>query len=134
MFARVMGRLRPGGLFVYEFEPVPDEPKNDNTWTGDWVCGPDGAVIAWRNRMKRDPNTHVWECLFVVEKFVDGRLVEAEANERTGRNFTVDEAVQYAQAAGFEHIRATDWLTDDPPSKDSTVVTVQCRKAREQAG
>jgi hypothetical protein len=78
--------------------------------------------------MKHDPATHVWKCLFIVEKFAGGRLVETEANERWGRTFTLDEALQYAKAAGFEDIRATNWLTDDPPGKDSGVITVQCKK------
>jgi len=132
-FDRVMAHLKPGGSFIYEFEPVLDERQNDNKWTGDWVRGHDDVVIAWRSRNKYDAATHVWERLFVVEKYVSGRLVETEANERMGRFFTVDEAVQYATSAGFEEIKATNWLTDDPPSKDSHVITVQCRKAAEKA-
>jgi SAM-dependent methyltransferase len=127
-FERVMLHLKPGGSFVYEFEPVPDAFEDDDRWTGDWICGPDDVVIAWRKRMKHDPATHVWKCLFIVEKFAGGRLVETEANERWGRTFTLDEALQYAKAAGFEDIRATNWLTDDPPGKDSGVITVQCKK------
>jgi SAM-dependent methyltransferase len=128
VFGRAMAHLRPGGSFIYEFEPVPDQPRDDNRWTGDWVCGPDGVVLALRIKRRYDPSSHVWEQLYIVEKFVGGQLVETEANERVGRYFTVDEAVQYAEAAGFEGIRATDWLTEDPPGKDSRVATVQCRK------
>jgi SAM-dependent methyltransferase len=127
-FERVMAQLRPGGSFIYEFEPVPDEPGDDSKWIGDWVCGPDGVVLALRKKWRRDPSAHAWEQLFIFDKFVGGRLVETEANERQGRYFTVDEAVQYAETAGFKDIRATDWLTEDPPNKDSKVVTVQCRK------
>ncbi len=56
MFDRAMAHLKPGGLFIYEFEPVPDERKNNSNWTGDWVRGPDDVVIAWRNQnqMKSD--------------------------------------------------------------------------------
>ena len=131
VFERVMAHLKPGGSFIYEFQPVPEERMNDNRWTGDWVRGPDDAVIAWRNHMKYDPGTHVWERLFVVEKFIEGQLVETEANERVGRFFTVDEAVRYARSAGFEDVRATNWLTEDPPSKDLQVITVRCRKPAE---
>ncbi|HUW83808.1 MAG TPA: class I SAM-dependent methyltransferase [Phycisphaerae bacterium] len=133
-FERVMAHLKPGGLFVYEFAPVPAEDntnQNDGRWAGDWVTGPDDVVIAWRNRNKYDATTHVWERLFVVEKFVRGRLVETEANERWGCFFTVDEAVRYATSAGFRDIRATHWLTDDPPSKEAGAITVQCRKPEE---
>jgi len=41
-FERVMAHLKPGGLFIYEFEPVPTEDnknKNDTKWAGDWVNG-----------------------------------------------------------------------------------------------
>jgi len=133
-FERVMAHLKPGGLFIYEFQPVPgeDNNRNDGKWTGDWLCRPDNLVMAWRTRQKYNAATHVWESLFIVEKFLDGRLVETEANERTGRYFTVDEAVQYARAAGFEDIRATNWLTEDPPSKNSLVITVRCRKPAEK--
>ena len=134
MFERVMSHLKPGGLFVYECEPMPAEGKtnrNDSGWTGDWVTGPDDVVIAWRNRNKYNAATHVWERLFVVEKFVRGRLIGTEANERSGRFFNVDEAVRYATSAGFSDIRATHWLTDDPPTKESGVITVQCRKPQE---
>lgn len=129
-FERVVAHLKPGGVFIFELEPVRTSaaPGDDSNWTGNWVKGPDGVVIAWRQRRKYDATTHVWEVLFVVEKFVDGVLVETEANERTGRFFTVEEAVQFARSAGFEDIRATDWLTDEPPREDSAVVTVRCRK------
>ena len=59
---------------------------------------------------------------------MDGQLLETEANERTGRFFSVDEAVHYAKAAGFEEVGATNWLTADPPDKDAKVITVRCRK------
>lgn len=128
MFERVLAHLKPSGVFIYEFEPVPTERKTDDKWAGDWIQGLDDAVIAWRRRMKYNPTSHVWECLFIVEKFIAGRLVETEANERSGRFFTVDEAVQFARSAGFEDVRATHWLSDEPPRDDSKVVTVRCRR------
>lgn len=133
-FVRVIAHLKPGGLFIFEFEPVPpDEGKNvdDNrgsNWNGDWAKSPDGAVIAWRRSIKYDPTTHIWNSLFIIEKFIDGSLVETEANERVGRNFTVAEAIQYAKSAGFTNIKATDWLTENPPRKNSPVITVRCYK------
>ncbi|MBN2208142.1 MAG: class I SAM-dependent methyltransferase [Candidatus Coatesbacteria bacterium] len=132
VFERVMAHLRPGGLFIYEFEPVPDERKDDSKWTGGWVRGPGDVVVAWRSQMKYDSATHVWECLFIVEKFIGGRLIETEANERTGRFFTTEEAVQYAKSAGFEKIRATNWLTEKPPGKESKAITVRCKKPVEK--
>lgn len=130
LFERVMAHLEPGGLFLFEFEQLtPARGKDEsNAWTGDWLNGPDDVVIAWRNRNKYDSATHVWERLFVVEKFVSGRLVETEANERTGRFFTVEEVVQWAESAGFVRVAATDWLSEEPPAEDSSVVTVQCWK------
>ncbi len=128
MCQRVMAHLKPGGSFIYEFEPVQDGRKSDNSWTGGWVRGPDDVVIAWRNHNEYVPSSHVWERLFVVEKFIGGELVKTEANERVGRYFTVDEAVQYAKSAGFEEISVTNWLTEDPPSTDSQVITVRCKK------
>jgi SAM-dependent methyltransferase len=73
-FGRVMAHLKPGGLFLYEFEPVPaevDPSWNTGSWAGDWLAEPDDLVIAWRKRMKYDVATHVWESLFVVEKFLN---------------------------------------------------------------
>jgi SAM-dependent methyltransferase len=131
MFQQVMAHLEPGGLFIYEFESLPADGATwdgGSKWTGDWRTGPDGLVIAWRAKRRYNVNTHVWEALLVIEKFLDGHLVETEANERTGRFFTVEEAVQFATSAGFVGIRATDQLTEDPPAKDSTGATVQCRK------
>lgn len=127
-FGRVMAHLKPGGSFIYEFEPAAEPFESDANWSGDWVKGPDGEILAWRNCWKRDLETHTWETLFVVEKYVDGRLVEAETNEREGRKFTVEEAMGFALSAGFEGIRATDWLTDDPPNDESQVITVECHK------
>ena len=130
-FGRVMAHLEPGGLFLYEFEPVPVEVNpswNTGNWAGDWLAEPDGLVIAWRKRMKYDAATHVWDSLFVVEKFLNGRLVESEANERTGRFFTVKEALEFGKAAGFVDLKATHWLTEEPPNKDSKVVTARCHK------
>ena len=131
-FERVKAHLKPGGLFIYEFQPLPlDDNKNVNSdrWKGDWVKGHDDRVIAWRQRYKYNSDTHVWESLFVVEKFIGGRLVRTEAYERQGRYFTVGEAEQYARAAGFEDMKATNWLTEDPPGKHSRVITVRCRKS-----
>lgn len=131
MFERVMAHLKPGGVFIYEYQPVSDaieKAGGSSNWIGDWVRGPDGVILAWRNRWRRDPVAHTWECLFVVEKYVEGRLVETEANERTGRYFTAAEALEYASVAGFEDIRATKWLTDEPPDADTQVITVRCRK------
>ena len=127
--------LNSGGVFTYEFEQATAKRviSNDSGWTGDWINGPDDVVIASRNRNEYDATTRVWERLFVVEKYVSGRLVETEANERTGRYFTVEEAVQFGKSAGFVSIKATDWLTEEPPSDDSMVVTVQCRKPGTQA-
>ena len=132
-FKRVMAHLKPGGLFIYGFQPLPNDNKDANDsvwgrWDGDWMKGSDDVVIAWRRRFKYNPTTHVWDSLFIVEKFIGGALVETEANERVGRYFTIDEAVQYANSAGFEDIRATSWLTDDPPSNDLKEIAIRCRK------
>ena len=136
MFERVISHLKPGGVFIYEFEPVPAEDviqPNQNNWVGNWLKGPNGIVIACRKGgNKYNATTHVWERLLIVEKFVHGHLVETEANERSGRFFTVDEAVQYAKSAGFEDIIASNWLTEEPPCKDSKVITIQCRKSAEK--
>lgn len=132
-FERVMAHLKPEGTFIYEFETVPAKGWNGKDWTG-WVRGADDLIIAWRNCRKYDPDTHVWESLFIVERFVGGHLDDTEANERAGRFFTVDEAVQYAKSAGFEDIRATHWLTEDTPREDSRVIAVQCRKPAQKAG
>ena len=137
-FERVMAHLKPGGLFIFEFEPLPPDNNKDandsiwGRWDGDWVKGPNDVVIAWRRRVKYNRTTYVWESLFIVEKFIDGSLIETEANERAGRYFTIDEAVQYASSVGFEDIRVTDWLTEDPPSNDSEVIAVWCKKPAEK--
>ena len=135
VFERVMAHLKPGGTFIYEFEEVstrrPFKNPQDN-WTGTWVKGPAGVVLAWRKSGSNyNADTHVWEWLYIVEKFVDGRLIEAEANERSGRLFTKEEAEQYAKSAGFRDIKMTNRLTDDPPSEDfkGIGITVQCKKA-----
>ena len=128
LFERVMSHLRPGGLFIYEFQPVPDKQRNDTRWDGDWVRGPDGVVMTLRVRRTYDASSNVWEQVYILERFVDGQLLKTEANERTGRFFSVDEAVHYAKAAGFEEVGATNWLTADPPDKDAKVITVRCRK------
>lgn len=135
VFERVTEHLKPGGLFIYEFEPVPAEYKwGTNNWIGNWYETSDNTVIAWRQKRKYDSAAHVWKCLFVIEKFINGCLAETEANERTGRYFTVDEAVQYAKSAGFENIKATDWLTEEPPTSESKVITVQCSKPVNKVG
>jgi SAM-dependent methyltransferase len=130
MFERVRAHLAPGGVFVYGFEPVPAKPrKNDNNWTGGWTRGAGDLIIAWRNHWRYDEGTHCWECLFVVEKFVGGKLVETEANERTGRYFSIEEAMGYAKAAQLGEIKVIDRLTEGPPRPESTSLLVTCRKA-----
>ncbi|MBM4118805.1 class I SAM-dependent methyltransferase [bacterium] len=129
-FQRVMAHLEPGGHFLYDLQLVPADHEDNDRWTGDWICAPDGAVLAWRKQMRHDPATHVWRWLFILEKFVDGHLVETEANERWGRTYTLEQALDYARTAGFEDIRATDWLSADPPQATSKLISVQCRKPR----
>lgn len=133
VFERVMAHLKPGGMFIYNFELVPTESdmhKNQDRWIGNWHKGSGDVVLAWRrNDHKYNATTHVWERLLVVEKFVDGRLIETEVNERSGRFFTMDEAKQYAKFAGFIDIKMTNRLTDDPLSDDfdGVGITVQCK-------
>jgi SAM-dependent methyltransferase len=133
MFERVMHHLKPGGRFVFDFSQVRVEKKEkadkgNDRWRDGWWSEPDGRVIAWRRKHDYDPATHTWEELFIVEKYVDGRFVEAEANERVGREFFVEEVVEFAREAGFEEIRATNLFSDDPPSRDAAEITVRCRK------
>lgn len=128
LFERVMAHLKPGGRFIYEIEHVREKKESDSNWSGHWLRAPDDTIIAWRRNTTYDPKTHIWETLFIVDKFVAGQLLETEANDRTGRHFTVEEAVRYAERAGFEDIRAADWLTENPPNEDSKVITIQCQK------
>jgi ribosomal protein S18 acetylase RimI-like enzyme len=135
VFGRVRDHLGPGGLFLFEFEPVPaprDEKRREDLWTGDWLRGPDDVILAKRQRNKYDPAAQVWERLVVFEKYVEGRLVETEANERVGRFFTVEEAVGFAEAAGFETIRVSGDYSEAPPTKRAKVVAVRCRKPQER--
>lgn len=129
MCGRVMAHLEPGGVFIYGFEAPPAKPEpSNNNWTGGWVRGPDDVVIAWRQHRRSDAAKRIWEILFVVDKFVDGRLVESEANEREGRSFGIDEAVGYARATGFVDMNVIDRITEGPPRPDSTSLLVWCRK------
>lgn len=75
-----------------------------------------------------NPDTHVWENLTIFKTFMVGRLIETEANERVGRYFTVDEVVSWLQTTGFADIRASEWLSDEPPRRDSKVISFRCRK------
>lgn len=138
VFERVMHHLKPGGWFVFDFSQVrtekkeqKSEEKKGNT-TGEymngWYSEPDGRLIAWRRKHVVDPEKHTWEELFIVEKYVDGRFVEAEANERVGRAFFVEEVIEFARAAGFEEIRVSSLFSDDPPSREAAELTVKCRK------
>jgi SAM-dependent methyltransferase len=129
LFDRVVAHLRPGGTFIYGFEQVPEKAQaNNSNWTGNWVRGPDDVIIAWRRHWRYDQASRVWECLFIIEKFIGGRLVETEANERKGRFFTIEEAVGYAKAAGLAEILTMDRLTEQAPRPDSASITVLCKK------
>jgi SAM-dependent methyltransferase len=130
-FARVMTHLKPGGTFIYDFEHAPaleERVKVSNQWTGGWLRGPGDVLIVWRRMHKPNAAARTWEQVMVFEKFVGGRFVEAEAADRVGREFLVDEVTQFARAAGFEQVVPTHWLTEEPPRKESRVVTVRCRK------
>ena len=131
MFARVREHLTPDGLFLCSFELVRQEPQQStNQWSGSWVRGPDNVVLAWRRDWRFDGSRQVWSCLFIIDKFVEGRLVETEANEREGRFFTVEQVESFARAAGFEIECATHELTNDPPRPSSDTVLLRCRKKR----
>jgi SAM-dependent methyltransferase len=126
---RVITHLRPGGLFVFEIEPIPILPRdNDKRWSGRWYRGPNDVIVASRRIINYDPDTHIWENLTIYEKFVSGRLIETEANDRTGRYYSVDEVIGFLRQAGFVEIRANHWLTEEPPREDSAVITFRCRR------
>jgi len=55
-------------------------------------------------------------------------MVKTEANEREGRYFTVDEAVQYAESAGFEVMSVKNFPTEDPPTTDADTINIVCKK------
>jgi len=131
-FQRVRAHLKPGGWFVYEFEQAPAETAKgtSDSFTSDWFAAGD-VIINWRRKHKYNPASRTWKQLMVYEKFVDGRLVGTEVSDRIGRMFTVEEVCRFAEAGGFVDIHATRWLTDDPPDRDTHVVTVRCRKPRE---
>ena len=127
--ARVWAHLLPKGRFVLEIEPAPPGPKYDPArWSGNWVHGPGGVVIASRRIVRYDPVTHLWENLTIFDKFVDGRWIEAEANERAGRYFTPDEVRRRLEESGFERIEISHWLGAGPPRTDSEVLTVTCHR------
>lgn len=126
VFARVMAHLKPGGVFIYEFQRPPQ--PNSPGWDGDWLRGPGGVTIAWQQRYRPCTGEPGWESLFIIQKFVDGQLVETEANERKGCNRTVEDALGYAEAAGFVDARATKWLCEDPPDEEPGVIMIRCRK------
>ena len=134
-FESVMANLQPGGEFIYEFNTVPEKLEENDIWTnnsgrwgGDWRRAADGALVAWRSAHRYDVAAHIFEQLFIVERFVDSRLLGTEAYERTGRFHTIDEAVQFAAVSGFEDIRVTQRLSDGPPEKGSRALAVRCRK------
>lgn len=132
-FQRVIAHLKPGGSFIYGFSPVPDERnkgarQENNSWIGNWVRGPDDAVIAFRFQSEYDPSTRIWEALWVFEKFIGAQLVKTEASEREGRLFTVDEAVQYAESTRFEVISVKNFPTEEPPTTDADTINIECMK------
>ncbi|MHC4780154.1 MAG: class I SAM-dependent DNA methyltransferase [Planctomycetota bacterium] len=130
LFERVMEHLRPGGHFIYEFEPVPatDGAGREGPRTRGRRELPDGSILAWRSDGRYDPPSRIWTADFVVERLVDGRATESETNERSGRLFTVEEAVGFGEAAGFTDVKATDWLEVNPPGAASKVITVWAEK------
>jgi SAM-dependent methyltransferase len=134
VFKQVIANLKPGGLFVFGFESLPtDNSKNADEgiwgrWEGDWLKGQNDSVISWRRGRRYNSKNHTWECLFIVEKFVGGSLVETEANERAGRYFTIDEAKNYASSTGFEGTEVVDLVTGEPPNDNSKEVVVLCKK------
>lgn len=129
-FNCVRNHLKPGGLFVFEFEQVPEDKKKwKNQWSGNWFQGANGAVYTHRQIFKDLPdNPNIWECFLIIEKYIDGKLIETEGNQRVGRHFTVEEVVQFLKQTGFVDIKATNWQSNSPPSKDAHMVTVKCRK------
>lgn len=126
LFERVACHLRPGGRFIYEYEPVPD--ARPAGFSSDRLTGTDGSTLAWETRRRYDETTHVWTSTFSLEKIIDGEVVERERNERVGRYFTGEEAAGFARAAGLQQIAASDWLARGPITRQSRVVTVQCSK------
>jgi SAM-dependent methyltransferase len=121
--------LKPGGTLVCSFEQVTEETRRwcerRGGWTGDDFRAPDGTVYAHRTS-HRDcssvPNT--WACLLIIEKYVDGRLVATEANQRAGRVFCVEEVLRLFEEAGLEGPRAFNGFTDDPATDDVKMITV----------
>ncbi len=127
-FRRVMSHLSPGGTFMYEFQPPPARDETKRAWTGKWFQGLNDVVIASRSMVRYRAGTDIWDEALVIDKFVAGRLIETELDERSGRRFTTGEALAFATSAGFLNATATAWLGDDPPTGDAEVITVRCSR------
>lgn len=129
-FNHVIEHLLPGGQFILEFEQVMPTGNNKkvSSWGGDWFQGANDAIYVSRYKEKDHPFLpNIWENVLIIEKYVNGQLVETEANQRIGRRFFINEVLQPLEAAGFKDIRATNWQSDIPANKDVDTITVICR-------
>jgi SAM-dependent methyltransferase len=128
LFERVMAHLKPGGLFVFEFHPLLDKYKENDYNRSGWIEGSGGVVIVWRSSRKYERAENLWKWLFIFEKYVNGHLVDTEANVSEERMLTLDEVIQIASSAGFVNITVTQWLKNRPPNDKSAELTIKCRK------
>ena len=126
---RFFAHLQPGGLLVMPFIVFGAADEAGTALTRERKRA-DGAIVRKHARYRYDPVSQLESTDEMFEVIVDGVVIESERSVRSPatRGYTVDQAVDLYQAAGFEVDRIVSGFTDDPFKPGDEVFTVIGRR------
>jgi SAM-dependent methyltransferase len=127
---RLHDALLPGGRLLLEVDlHLNLESNRSGNWCGRWIKRPDGAILnlSWLTTL--DAQTQTYASLERYEVFKDGRLLETELEETTGRSYMPNELEALLEEAGFVEVRTFKLLSDQPADQTDLEVTVECRRS-----
>ena len=122
--------LLPGGRLLLEVDlHLNLESNPSGNWCGRWVKRPDGAILSLSWLTTLDAQTQTYTSLERYEVFKDGRFLETELEETTGRSYMPGELEALLEEAGFVEVRTFKLLSDQPAGETDLEVTIECRRS-----
>lgn len=131
---RFLQHLAPGGVLVMSFMPYHTDdqgPIVTSEWQREVTRPEDGAVVRRWSRSMIDRVTQLEHTEDRYDVIVNGEVVASESLSRSPatRIYTLDQAVEVVESAGFINVHACSGFTRQPATAQDEVFTVLGTKA-----
>ncbi len=130
VFKNIYSHLLPEGNFIFDIQPPwgKNLEEKHGIWKGDWKIAEDKSIYSKKILTQYNQESHLREGLLIIEKFLDGNLIESEENLGITRYYKIDEITAFLRESGFIDIEACNWLTNEPVKGNPSLVTIKCKR------